>query len=365
MDSWMSSSWRRPTSPRTRPPGAAIRSRTSVPARLRCRSTSPISTGCPQSEASNPALYTGTNWTNAARLTELAARNPNPGGAAANLWGNATFRTNMVAAAYPRNFFVMNPDVNNANVTTNGNTTKYDSLQLTWRRSLSDGLAVDANYVLARRYASTLDTLREERPLVRSTQGVPQALKLTAIYDLPFGRGRRYGADVNGLVDAVIGGWALNLAARVQSGTVVNFGNVRLVGMSEDEFQDAFKVRIDPANPNNVWMLPQEIIDNTIRAFSVSATSATGYGALGPPTGRYLAPANGPDCIQQVRGDCAPHDVFVDGAGVHAIRSQRQKAVRAVWQKEHRVRGGRVEPVQRDQLQPGRHLAAPIRTTTG
>src|SRR5678816_3204734 len=96
---------------------------------------------------------------------------------------NATFRTNMVTALYPRNFFVMNPDVNNANVTTNGNTTKYDSMQITWRRSLSDGLAVDANYVLAKRYASTLDTLREERPLVRSTQGVPQALKLTAIYD--------------------------------------------------------------------------------------------------------------------------------------------------------------------------------------
>jgi hypothetical protein len=83
--------------------------------------------------------------------------------------------------------------------------------------------------------------------------------------------------------------------------------------MSEDELQDAFKVRIDPTSPNLVWMLPQDIIDNTIRAFSVSATSSTGYGAQGPPTGRYLAPANGPDCIQEVRGDCAPHDVFVTG----------------------------------------------------
>ena len=270
--------------------------------------------GVKAADAGNAALYTGTNWTNTARLAELASRNPNPGAAAATLYGNATFRSNMATTAgYPRNFFVLNPDVNTANVTTNGNSTTYDSMQLTWRRSLSDGLAVDANYVLARRYASTLDTLREDRTLVRSTQGVPQALKLTAIYDLPFGRGRRYGADVNPWVDGVIGGWALNLAARVQSGTIVNFGNVRLVGMSEDEFQKAFKVRIDPANPNNVWMLPQDIIDNTIKAFSVSATSATGYGALGAPTGRYLAPANGPDCIQEVRGDCAPHDLFVTG----------------------------------------------------
>ena len=45
-------------------------------------------------------------------------------------------------------------------------------------------------------------------------------------------------------------------------------------------------------------MLPQDIIDNTVKAFSVSATSASGYGKLGAPTGRYLAPANGPDCIE-------------------------------------------------------------------
>ena len=53
-------------------------------------------------------------------------------------------------------------------------------------------------------------------------------------------------------------------------------------------------------------MLPQDIIDNTVKAFSVSATSATGYGAQGAPSGRYFAPANGPDCIEVAAGfgDC-------------------------------------------------------------
>jgi hypothetical protein len=76
--------------------------------------------------------------------------------------------------------------------------------------------------------------------------------------------------------------------------------------------QKAFKIRIDEAT-KIVCSLPQDIIDNTIKAFSTSATSPTGYGALGPPSGRYLAPANGPDCIQEVRGRCAPRDVFVEG----------------------------------------------------
>ena len=174
----------------------------------------------------------------------------------------------MITAGYPTNFFVMNPAVGNATVRTNGNRTKYDSLQFTFRRALSDGLALDANYVFATRDVTTLDTLRRDRTLVQSTERVPHALKTTVIYDLPFGRNRQFGTSVNPWVDGVIGGWSMNLTARVQSGTVLNFGNVRLVGMDLNELRDNFKIRIDPVT-NIVYTLPQDIIDNTIKAFSV------------------------------------------------------------------------------------------------
>ena len=182
--------------------------------------------------------------------------------------------------------------------------TKCDSVQVLLRRALSSGLAVDVNYAYARRSTATLDTLRQSRELVRSTDGVPHALKLTTTYELPFGRGKRYQSDANRWLDGIIGGWALNLAGRVQSGSILNFGNVRVVGMSLDELRDSYKVRFDDAT-GNIFMLPQDIIDNTIKAYSTSATTASGYGALGPPTGRYLAPANGADCIQEVRGGTA------------------------------------------------------------
>jgi len=48
----------------------------------------------------------------------------------------------------------------------------------------------------------------------------------------------------------------------------------------------------------------------------VSPTSQTGYGALGPPSGRYFAPANGPDCIESVSnayGDCGVRSLVVTG----------------------------------------------------
>jgi len=43
-----------------------------------------------------------------------------------------------------------------------------------------------------------------------------------------------------------------------------------------------------------------------VKAFQTSPTSANGYSALGAPAGRYLAPANGPDCIESAPGygDC-------------------------------------------------------------
>jgi hypothetical protein len=51
-------------------------------------------------------------------------------------------------------------------------------------------------------------------------------------------------------------------------------------------------------------MFPQDFIENSILAlYTTSATSPTGYaGAL--PSGRYLAPASGPDCVQYMNAMC-------------------------------------------------------------
>jgi hypothetical protein len=68
-----------------------------------------------------------------------------------------------------------------------------------------------------------------------------------------------------------------------------------------------------------VTMLPQDVIENSVKAFSVSASSATGYGSLGAPQGRYFAPANGPDCIETINndyGDCGTRVIEIDGPWV-------------------------------------------------
>ena len=55
-----------------------------------------------------------------------AARNPNPGAAVNALFSDATFRANLATAGLSRNFFVLNPDVTNAMITTNRGFTSYD-----------------------------------------------------------------------------------------------------------------------------------------------------------------------------------------------------------------------------------------------
>jgi hypothetical protein len=92
--------------------------------------------------------------------------------------------------------------------------------------------------------------------------------------------------------------------------------------MSIKEFQKAYgqyeyaTTGLNPNAPVNIYNLPQDILENTVRAFSTSATSATGYGALGKPSGRYLAPASGPDCIEKISadyGECGVRTLVVTG----------------------------------------------------
>ncbi|HSF99486.1 MAG TPA: hypothetical protein VLA20_00080, partial [Vicinamibacterales bacterium] len=109
-------------------------------------------------------------------------------------------------------------------------------------------------------------------------------------------------------------------AFRFQSGQIVNFGDVRMVGFDINDLKDMYYYRRDASGI--VTMLPQDVIENSIKAFNVSASSATGYSSLGAPEGRYFAPASGPDCLETIAtgyGTCGTQDVEIDGPWVKNI----------------------------------------------
>ena len=279
-------------------------------------------TGQPASQAGNTAAYNSTLFSNANFVNPLAVFNPNPvlpasTSSTQGLFGTPGLRANALAAGLPANFWVANPDkLGGAIITGNGGKTYYNSMQLELRRRLHNGLQFNSSYVLGNAFESNRFSFRKERHMRRDA-GDPgdltHAFKANIVYDLPFGRGRRFASNANAVMERIVGGWSLGVNSRVQSGRLIEFGNVRLVGMTADDVRKMFKLRID--STGRVYMLPQAVIDETIKAFSVSATSATGYGSLGAPSGQYFAPANGPDCIEVAPGfgDCGVGTLVMQG----------------------------------------------------
>jgi hypothetical protein len=182
---------------------------------------------------------------------------------------------------------------------------RYHSLQIDLRRRLSRGFTIQGNYTYAQRWGSTLEDLHRDRIFPRS-DNVPHAFKLNWVYEVPVGRGKRFGADMNPWLNAVVGDWEFSGTGRVQ---VRDLGvtELRIVGMTEDELKDAFEIR-QVRNPTTgtvtVFNLPDDIIENTRRAFNTDPTSPTGYPAGEEPRGRYLAPASVPGCVALFINDC-------------------------------------------------------------
>ena len=277
--------------------------------------------------AGNAALYTGTNWTSATFLGFLAARNPNPWGFASlgtgGLIGNTTLRNNAVTAGLPVNFFVANPDLLGAGTTagaaqliTNNGGTRAHSGQFEYRKRFSNSFSVNSSYTFSlaeRQLRFGFARPNEWVDQAGQVGNVRHALKANWQLEVPVGKERKFGADMNGFLDAVVGGWSVDGVARIQTGETLDFGNVRMVGMTEKELQKEIKVQQGPGG--QIFILPADILDNTVKAFDVSATSATGYGSKGAPSGRYFAPANGPDCIESAPGygDCGMRSIIVNG----------------------------------------------------
>ena len=295
-----------------------------LPIYLAFFSGTPISQGGNCTSAAECAtLYNSTSWTSANFIDPLGQYNSNPftpAGTSSNsgLAGNPTRQANSVRAGLPANFFRVNPDMlGGANATGNRGFSSYNAIQFQYRRRLYNGFQFDANYAYGKGYLSEHYSFRVPRLDTRATGGegdVTHAFKATGFYELPFGQGRRFATDAGPLMDRLVGGWQVSGTTRIQTGRLFDLGNVRVVGMSDAEVQSLFNLRFD--SPTEIYAWPADIVENTIKAYSVSATSATGYGALGAPTGRYFAPANGPDCLETINnnyGDCGVRSLVITG----------------------------------------------------
>jgi hypothetical protein len=273
------------------------------------------------------ASYTSSLFANTTFVNLLSPANPSVQAFASTVEGN--FRATGTAPGLhqrPINFFNNCPTtLGFCYIFDNSEKSWYDSMVVEVRRRLSSGLRFQASYVWAKSfsnaYASAGDnffgvgagdqsnvasnTLRN-RSLDRSYSqiDVRHSFKFDATWDLPFGKGRPFLSSSNWASNAVFGGWSISPVVRWQSGAPILMENVQLVGMTAKELQHAIGVYFNTpiTQPNgstsvaNVTWLPADIIANTIRAFTTTGSTVTGYAAGQAPTGRYIAPAGYNNC---------------------------------------------------------------------
>ena len=161
----------------------------------------------------------------------------------------------------------------------------YHALQMSISRRFSGGLSFNANYALSRLMD---DIVSPQSPsaswdLERAPgdREIPHNLSVNALYELPFGAGRRW-ANGGGVLTSLIGGWQINGALLAHSGRpyTVTLGAVTRsgTGWTTNQRPDVVSgvAHVGIVNGPVGWLNPS--------AFSDPATGA--FGSLGRNTER-------------------------------------------------------------------------------
>lgn len=103
----------------------------------------------------------------------------------------------------------------------------YNALLVKFQRQFSQGLSLLANYTWAKTLTNaqegSIGTLNQNKSCLKcdigmSTSNVPQSLVVSAVWNLPVGRGRQVGGNMNRYLDGVIGGWNVDFISTFQQG---------------------------------------------------------------------------------------------------------------------------------------------------
>ncbi len=111
----------------------------------------------------------------------------------------------------------------------------YHSLQIRVERRFAKGFSVQGSYTWSK-FMEARDKLNGSdlaRHHVVSPQDRPQRVVINGIYELPFGRGRRW-LNRSGWVHLLVGGWQSQGIYQGQSGPPLGFGNILFYGNIHD-----------------------------------------------------------------------------------------------------------------------------------
>lgn len=130
----------------------------------------------------------------------------------------------------------LNPNIGVTSGTNSIGVGAYDALQASLRQRPTDGLEFLASYTYSKSLSDNvgyygvgwgqtagqgyyyLDSSNPRKDYGPSPYDMRHNVSLATIYELPFGKGRRYGSDASAPANAVLGGWILNGIFQAHSG---------------------------------------------------------------------------------------------------------------------------------------------------
>jgi hypothetical protein len=115
-----------------------------------------------------------------------------------------------------------------------GATSDYNALQVTFSKRLSKGIVFEGNYTWAKAMdqgTSYQDSYNALGSRAVSSVHVPQRLVFSGVYELPFGRGRHFGNGMSRWMDIFAGGWQVNGIWTAQSGSILGISATNQAGL--------------------------------------------------------------------------------------------------------------------------------------
>jgi hypothetical protein len=151
-----------------------------------------------------------------------------------HLLANANYSAHQLVTG---NAFFQNQGLNVTQALFKG-TSHYNALQTSFNRRLADGLQVTGAYTWSHNTDSGSSPLTSNENSIPVTGAGPQlslnrgnadddqrqAATISALIEVPYGRGRRYGGDINKGLNYLVGGWKFSPFVSIGSGTPFDLG---------------------------------------------------------------------------------------------------------------------------------------------